>query len=79
VVLDEDAETMIEAIREQVRSIPTQPLPRVGEWIGQIGQIIVVIVSMPPFAVGWMFGFAVRTLMWMVAAVVAGYKAGRGS
>jgi hypothetical protein len=44
-----------------------------------IGQIIIVIVSVPPFAVGWLFGFAARTLTWTVAAVIAGYKAGRGS
>lgn len=65
---------MIEAIREQARKMPLT-LPRVGRGIGQI---IIVIVSVPPFAVGWLFGFAVRTLMWTVAAVIAGYKAGRG-
>ncbi len=41
------------------------------------GDIIVVIVSVVPFAAGWLVGFSVRAVTWIIAAVVAGYKAGR--
>jgi hypothetical protein len=36
------------------------------------------LVSAPLYALGWLAGFLVRCLLWMVAALVAGYKAGRG-
>lgn len=32
----------------------------------------------PFFLVGWLGGFAVRCILWAVAAVVAGFKSGRG-
>lgn len=31
-----------------------------------------------PFVVGWLSGFCVFVVLWLAAAVVAGYKAGRG-
>lgn len=33
----------------------------------------------PFFAAGWLGGFVVRCGMWAVAAVVAGFKSGKGS
>ena len=56
---------MIEQIKAQAKQI-------------KAGDIIVVIVSVVPFVAGWIVGFAVRAVTWVLAAVVAGYKAGRG-
>lgn len=36
------------------------------------------LVSAPWYALGWLAGFFVRCLLWGVAALVAGYKQGRG-
>lgn len=57
---------MIEAIRTQANRVDTV-------------NIILFIVSVTPFVAGWLAGFVVRCGVWMAAAVVAGYKAGRGS
>lgn len=35
-------------------------------------------VSLPPFLLGWLVGFGVRAVLWLVAATVAGYTTGRG-
>jgi len=35
-------------------------------------------VSVVPFVAGWVAGFVVSAALWLAAAVVAGYKAGRG-
>lgn len=32
-----------------------------------------------PFVLGWLVGVCVFVVLWFAAAVVAGYKAGRGS
>lgn len=39
---------------------------------------ILTIVSLPPFLAGWVAGFMVRSALWFVAAVLAGYEMGRG-
>lgn len=36
------------------------------------------LVSAPFYALGWLAGFLVRCLLWMVAATVAGYQQGLG-
>lgn len=35
------------------------------------------LLCAPFYALGWLVGFLVRCVLWMVAALVAGYKAGR--
>lgn len=37
------------------------------------------LVSVPFYALGWLAGFVVRCLLWVVAATVAGYQQGRGA
>lgn len=37
------------------------------------------LVSAPFYALGWLAGFLVRCVLWMVAALVAGYTQGRGA
>ena len=41
------------------------------EWIAVASAAI-------PFALGWLVGGVLRAGLWVVAATVAGYKAGRG-
>jgi hypothetical protein len=36
------------------------------------------LVSAPFYALGWLAGFMVKCLIWIAAAVVAGYRAGVG-
>ena len=36
-----------------------------------------VALAVIPYALGWLVGVIVRLSLWIVAAVVAGYKAGR--
>ena len=36
------------------------------------------LLCAPFYGVGWLGGFLVRCLLWMVAAIMAGYKAGKG-
>lgn len=37
------------------------------------------LVCLPWYSLGWLAGFGVRCVLWIVAAVVAGYQAGRGA
>lgn len=39
---------------------------------------ILLPVSLPPFLLGWLAGFGVRSVLWLVKAVVVGYRTGRG-
>lgn len=36
------------------------------------------LVSAPFYGLGWLVGFVVRCVLWAVAAIIAGYKAGKG-
>lgn len=40
--------------------------------------VLLWLVSAPFYALGWLVGFIMRCLLWMVAAMVAGYRSGRG-
>jgi hypothetical protein len=41
-----------------------------------LGVIGLWLLCAPFYAVGWLCGFVVRCVLWIVAAIVAGYKAG---
>ena len=56
---------MIEAIKAEMGNL-------------SLGRLGLVAVSLLPFLLGWLVGFVVRAFLWIVAAVVAGFKAGRG-
>ena len=43
-----------------------------------IGTALLWLVSLPFFLLGWLVGVIVRALVWIAAAFVAGYHAGRG-
>lgn len=45
---------------------------------GALGNALLWLVSVPFFLLGWLLGVIVRALVWIAAAFVAGYKAGRG-
>lgn len=36
------------------------------------------LVAAPLYGLGWLVGVLVRCLLWLWAAIVAGYKAGKG-
>lgn len=38
--------------------------------------ILLLLISAPLYALGWLAGVTVRCVLWVVAAIVAGYKAG---
>jgi len=40
---------------------------------------ILTAVSLPPFLAGYLVGFAMRSALWLIAAIVAGYETGRGN
>lgn len=40
--------------------------------------IALTVLAVVPYAVGWLVGVLVRLTLWIVAAVIAGYHAGRG-
>jgi hypothetical protein len=40
--------------------------------------IALTVLAIVPYAVGWLVGIVVRLTLWLVAAVIAGYHAGRG-
>lgn len=39
---------------------------------------ILTVISALPYVLGWLVGFVMRGVLWLVAAIVAGYKSGRG-
>lgn len=43
-----------------------------------LGVIALWLLCAPFYLLGWLVGFGVRCVLWCVAAVVAGYKTGRG-
>lgn len=51
----------------------TEDLPQVNlrAWLAMLALVI-------PFVLGWLVGMCVFVVFWFAAAVVAGYKAGRG-
>ena len=44
-----------------------------------IGRFFLAAALLAPYAVGWCVGFCVFIILWLGAAVVAGYRAGRGN
>ena len=44
-----------------------------------IGRVALALVLLLPYAAGWCAGVCVFVVLWLAAAVVAGYRAGRGS
>lgn len=50
-----------------------QDMPRfdLRAWLAMLALVI-------PFVLGWLVGVCVFVVLWFAAAVVAGYKAGRG-
>jgi hypothetical protein len=46
--------------------------------LDDLGDIALLILSAPLFALGWLAGVTVLCLLWMWAAIVVGYRAGRG-
>lgn len=51
-----------------------QDMPRINlrAWLAILALVI-------PFVLGWLAGVCVFVVLWFAAAVVAGYKAGRGT
>lgn len=43
-----------------------------------IGTVILWLLSLPFFVAGWILGAIWRAILWVAAAFVAGFKAGRG-
>jgi hypothetical protein len=41
-------------------------------------QFALALVSLPPFALGWIAGAIVRAVLWLAAAAAAGYESGLG-
>ena len=56
---------MLGAVRTEMERM------RPSEWL-------LWLVSIGPYAVGWTVGSMVRVVLWLVAALIAGYRAGRG-
>jgi len=44
----------------------------------RLGEIVLLLLSVPLFALGWLAGVIVRVTLWIVAALVEGYRAGLG-
>jgi len=42
------------------------------------GAALMWLLLLPFWLLGWLFGFVWRCCVWVAAAVVAGFKAGRG-
>lgn len=40
--------------------------------------IVLTVLALIPYALGWLAGAIVRLALWLIAAIVAGYRAGRG-
>lgn len=40
---------------------------------------LLTLAALAPYALGWLAGAAVRLALWVVAAAIAGYRAGRGT
>lgn len=40
--------------------------------------IVLTVLALIPYALGWLAGAIVRLVLWLIAAIVAGYRAGRG-
>ena len=60
---------MIDAIRAEYDG------PRTG---GAIGKVLLWLILLLPWLMGWIVGFIWRCCVWFAAAVAAGFKAGAG-
>lgn len=56
---------MLQRIRGEMANI------HISEWA-------LTLLAFVPYAVGWIVGVVVRLTLWLIAAIVAGYKAGKG-
>ncbi len=45
------------------------------EWLVEA---LLLLVSLPFWALGWLVGFVWACVLWIAASVVAGYRAGQG-
>lgn len=45
----------------------------------RIGRFLLALALLFPYALGWCVGVTVFVVLWLAAAVVAGYQAGRGN
>lgn len=43
-----------------------------------MGEALLLLASVPFWALGWLVGFVWACILWVAAAVVAGYRAGQG-
>lgn len=43
-----------------------------------LADMALMLLALIPYALGWLAGAIVRLVLWLVAAIVAGYKAGKG-
>lgn len=43
-----------------------------------MGDVILLLLSIPFWVLGWVVGFVWACTLWVAAAVVAGYRAGQG-
>lgn len=43
-----------------------------------VAAVLLWLLCAPFYALGWLAGLLVRGVLWIVAAMIAGYKQGRG-
>ena len=43
-----------------------------------VADVALMLLTLTPYALGWLVGVVVRVTLWLLAAIVAGYKAGKG-
>ena len=46
------------------------------EWLVEI---VLLLVSLPFWALGWLVGFVWACILWVAASIVEGYQAGKGA
>ena len=46
--------------------------------LDELGEIVLLILSAPLFALGWVAAKTVIVVLWVWAALVAGYRSGMG-
>ena len=48
-------------------------------WQLDVAAALLWLLCAPFYALGWLAGFIVRCVLWVVAAIIAGYKQGIGT
>lgn len=46
--------------------------------VTKLGEWLLIALAAIPYVIGWIIGVIVRITLWTIAAVLAGYHAGRG-